>query len=69
MVMDGPVERIVREVRHRMWQLGRAGGYFCAPDQGMPYPPEHLRAVEEAVETFGKYPLEEWTDETGHMDG
>jgi hypothetical protein len=56
-VMDGPPERIVAEVRRRMWQLGRDGGYFCAPDQGMPYPPEHLAALHEAVARYGCYPL------------
>jgi uroporphyrinogen decarboxylase len=56
-VMDGPPERIAAEVRRRMWQLGRDGGYFCAPDQGMPYPPEHLAALHEAVARYGCYPL------------
>ena len=61
-VMDGPVERIVQEVRRRMGQLGREGGYFCAPDQGMPYPPKHVRALEEAVEKYGSYPWGEWEE-------
>jgi len=56
-IMAGPQERIVREVRERMWQLGREGGYFCAPDQGMPYPPAHLEAWREAVRAYGRYPL------------
>lgn len=56
-VMEGPPERIVAEARRRMWQLGREGGYFCAPDQGMPYPLEHLAALEEAVARYGRYPL------------
>ena len=45
------------EVRRRIWQLGREGGYFCGPDQGMPYPPEHLEALREAIARFGHYPL------------
>ena len=57
-IMDGPPERIVREVRERLWQLGREGGYFCAPDQGMPYPPAHLDALRDAVKTYGRYPLQ-----------
>jgi uroporphyrinogen decarboxylase len=56
-VMDGPVERIEGEVRHRLWQLGRAGGYICGTDQGMPYPPAHLQAVDEAIEKYGVYPI------------
>lgn len=57
-IMAGPVERIRREVRQRLWQLGRDGGYFCGPDQGMPFPPEHIAAVHEAIEAFGQYPLQ-----------
>ena len=57
-IMQGPPERIRAEVRQRLWQLGRQGGYFCAPDQGMPFPPEHLEAFERALEDFGTYPLE-----------
>ena len=56
-VMEGPVERIVAEVRQRMWQLGRDGGYFCAPDQGMPWPQAHIEALERAVQEWGRYPL------------
>jgi uroporphyrinogen decarboxylase len=56
-LMEGPFEQIVAEVRHRLWQLGQDGGYLCAPDQSMPYPPEHRRAYEEALESFGVYPL------------
>ena len=57
-LMDGPIERIVAEVRERLWQLGRAGGYVCQPDQGMPYPQEHLQVFEETVEQYGKYPIQ-----------
>jgi uroporphyrinogen decarboxylase len=57
MIMAGPPERIVTEVRHRMWQLGRTGGYFCGPDQGMPFPKEHIEAFNRAVEEYGRYPL------------
>lgn len=56
--MAGPVERIVAEVRRRLWQLGREGGYFCGPDQGLPFPQEHVEALHEAVETYGVYPLQ-----------
>jgi uroporphyrinogen decarboxylase len=56
-IMNGPPERITEEVRRRIWQLGRDGGYFCSPDQGMPFPPAHIEALHQAVEQFGKYPL------------
>jgi len=57
-IMKGPAEAIAREVRERLWQLGRSGGYFCAADQRLPFPEEHIEAVRAAVETYGKYPLE-----------
>ena len=57
-VMAGPADRIVAEARLRMWQLGRDGGYFCGPDQGLPFPPEHVEALHRAVGDFGRYPLE-----------
>jgi uroporphyrinogen decarboxylase len=57
-IMDGPSERIVEEVRERLWQLGRDGGYFCAPDQGLPYPQAHLDALRGAVATYGRYPVQ-----------
>ena len=56
-IMAGPVERIAAEVRERIWQLGREGGYFCSPDQGMPYPPEHLDALRQAIAGYGRYPI------------
>jgi hypothetical protein len=57
LVMDGPVDAIRDEVARRIRQLGAAGGYFCAPDQGMPWPPAHIESLERAVEEYGHYPL------------
>ena len=57
-VMAGPVEAIRDEVRARMRQLGQDGGYFCGADQGMPFPPRHVEALNEAIDEFGRYPLE-----------
>jgi len=56
-IMDGPPERIRAEARRCMWLLGRESGYFCAPDQGFPFPEAHIRALHEAIEEFGVYPL------------
>jgi uroporphyrinogen decarboxylase len=58
-LMSGPPARIRREVGLRLWQLGRNGGYFCAPDQGMPWPEENIRAFHEAVAELGRYPIPE----------
>lgn len=57
-IMAGPPEEIVAETRTRMRQLGGQGGYFCGPDQGMPWSPEHIGALEEAVAKYGVYPLQ-----------
>jgi uroporphyrinogen decarboxylase len=56
-IMAGPVERIAAEARQRMWQLGREGGYFCGPDQGLPFPQAHVEALHQAVAEYGRYPL------------
>lgn len=58
-ILEGPVAAIRQEVRETIRIAGRRGGYFCAPDQGMPFPPEHLAAFAEAVDEFGAYPLAE----------
>jgi len=59
LLVSGPPEAIRREIRNRIWQLGREGGYFCAPDQSMPWPEEHRRALDRAIEEYGRYPLGE----------
>lgn len=56
-VVAGPIEAIYAEVAQRLWQLGRDGGYFCCPDQGMPWPEAHMRALVDAVDELGQYPL------------
>lgn len=57
LLVSGPPERIRAEVRRLLRLLGRDGGYFCAPDQGMPWPPTHHAAYEEALAEYGRYPL------------
>ena len=57
-IMDGPVERIRRAACERIWQLAQSGGYFCRADQGLPFPPDHAVALAEAVEQYGRYPLQ-----------
>jgi uroporphyrinogen decarboxylase len=57
-IVSGPVEGIRAEVAQRLRQLGREGGYFCGPDQGMPWPETHIQALYDAVEEFGCYPLD-----------
>lgn len=57
-IVSGPATAIRDEVAQRLWQLGREGGYFCGPDQGMPWPEEHFQALSDAVDELGQYPLQ-----------
>ena len=57
-VLDGPLELIRTEVRERIQCLGKNGGYICGPDQGFPFPQDHLRCLEDSVDIYGAYPLE-----------
>lgn len=57
-LMEGPIDKIKYEVRNTIKILGENGGYFCAQDQEMPFPKEHYEAYEEALNEYGRYPLE-----------
>jgi uroporphyrinogen decarboxylase len=54
LVVSGPIEAIEAEVQTRILQLDANGGYFCGPDQGMPWPAEHEKAMEKAITIYGK---------------
>ena len=58
LLVDGPPEAIRAEVKRLLGLLGREGGYFCSPDQGMPWPEEHYSAYVEALAEFGNYPMQ-----------
>ena len=51
-IMDG--RDIEATVKNTIGLFGKNGGYFCAPDQGMPYPEKHIAAFHAAVEKHGK---------------
>ncbi len=58
LIASGPISAIRQEVRRCISLLGaKDGGYFCCPDQGMPWPEAHYQALIEAVEEFGRYPF------------
>lgn len=57
LVYSGPAEAIEEEVKRCIWNLGRDGGYFCEPDQGLPWPEDHIAALRRAVSEYGRYPL------------
>jgi uroporphyrinogen decarboxylase len=56
-LVSGPPSAIQAEVAERIRLLGADGGYFCSPDQGMPWPEEHYRVFLDAVADFGVYPI------------
>jgi hypothetical protein len=57
-VMTGPPERIAAEVREEIRLLGAEGGYFCQPDQSLPFPTTDGRLqFTEAVAKYGRYPV------------
>jgi uroporphyrinogen decarboxylase len=56
-LMEGPVGKIRDEVRETIQLLGSQGGYFCSPDQWLPFPPAHYEAFQKAVAEYGSYPL------------
>ena len=55
LLVKGPVADIRTEVEKRIQQLGKSGGYFCSPDQHMPWPEAHIKALNDAVDEFGEY--------------
>ncbi len=57
LLVDGSAQEIRGEVKRLLPFLGKDGGYFCAPDQGMPWPRENHDAYQQALAEFGAYPL------------
>jgi uroporphyrinogen decarboxylase len=55
LLINGPIDEIKSTVKDTIYLLGKEGGYFCSPDQWMPFPQEHMNAFEEAVIEHGKY--------------
>ena len=55
LIMDGTPAQIRETVKNTIELLGKDGGYFCCPDQGMPFPKENYQAYEDAVTEFGYY--------------
>ncbi len=52
-LMTGTPEEIDAEVREAIRVFGKDGGYFCSPDQYMPYPPENLEIMRASIERWG----------------
>jgi len=56
LIMDGV--GIEAAVKNAIGLFGKNGGYFCAPDQWMPWPKENIAAFYAAVEKHGKWEKE-----------
>lgn len=56
LLLNGPTEAIRAAVKDALALLGRRGGYFCGPDQYMPFPEENIQALRDAVAEYGKNP-------------
>ena len=56
-VLEGNREDIEDEVKTRIAQLGREGGYFCCTDHTMPYSEANLSALANDEERYGRYSL------------
>lgn len=57
LIIEGSINEIRESVRKTIMFLGKNGGYICGADQGMPFPEENYKAMIDAVNEFGKYPL------------
>ncbi|MFA6691921.1 MAG: uroporphyrinogen decarboxylase family protein, partial [Saccharofermentanales bacterium] len=55
LIMQGTKEGIRSEVKRAISLLGEDGGYFCSPDQYMPFPETQMEIFNEAVYEFGSY--------------
>ncbi len=54
LIMDGTPEEIRQAVFDAIDLLGRDGGYFCTPDQAMPFPEENIAAFWNAVDEYNR---------------
>ena len=56
-VMNGDEKEIESAVRDTIRLLGKNGGYFCQPDQYMPFSDRSIEVFDEAVAKYGVYPV------------
>jgi len=53
----GSEDEVREEVKLRLKQLAPGGGYIPGPSHTVPFPEKNIRAMNDAVRQFGKYPL------------
>ncbi len=59
LIANGTPEEIEADVRDKIALLGKNAGYFCSPDQKIPWTDENYRAFTEALDRWGRYPLKQ----------
>ena len=58
LMLAGTPDEVRQAARAAIATLGREGGLILAPDQPLAFPAENEAALAEAVQSYGKYPLE-----------
>jgi len=58
-IMRGSTEEISAVTLATMRLLGAEGEYIADADQGLPFPPDNIGAVEKTVRQHGRYPLKD----------
>ena len=51
----GTPEEVEKEVKFRIDQLGKGGGYICGPSHHVAFPEENVEAMVRATKKYGKY--------------
>lgn len=59
LIANGTPEQIEADVRDKIALLGRNAGYFCSPDQKIPWSDENYAVFTRALEKWGRYPLKQ----------
>lgn len=57
LIASGSREAIEADVREKILLLGQHGGYFCSPDQKIPWTDEQYGYFTQALAKYGRYPL------------
>ena len=57
LIANGTPEEIEADVKQKIRMLGKNGGYFCSPDQKIPWTDENYKAFRDALDRWGRYPL------------
>lgn len=57
LIMAGDTAQIEADVKKKIALLGKNGGYFCCPDQRMPWKQKSHNAFTAALREWGAYPI------------